>query len=193
GVLAVTQSGQDPPDRIRPLCSRKTRLAWARKAGNLQLPRLYLHLRTQQPWAVPREEDYTARSHAGDAQGDQGGAATANASSNPRARGLDQAGGQRLLRLPCSADQRRCAESILLLCEAHLAARAASAEPEGSLLVAADAQPGRRLDSSTANPSSVSSQAFRRHTPKVGAVCGNPARTDLGGGRSAMTVPTALH
>jgi hypothetical protein len=32
----------------------------------------------------------------------------------------------------------------------------------------------------------------RRHAPKVGAVCGNSARTDLGGGRSAMTVPTAL-
>ena len=33
----------------------------------------------------------------------------------------------------------------------------------------------------------------RRHSPKAGAVCGNSARTDLGGGRSAMTVPTALH
>jgi hypothetical protein len=33
----------------------------------------------------------------------------------------------------------------------------------------------------------------RRHAPKVGAVCGNSACTDLGGGRSAMTVPTALH
>ena len=31
-----------------------------------------------------------------------------------------------------------------------------------------------------------------RHSPKVGAVCGNSARTDLCGGRSAMTVPTAL-
>src|SRR5262249_23562572 len=39
---------------------------------------------------------------------------------------------------------------------AHLAAHPASAQSEGSLLVAADAQPGRRLDSSTANPSSVS-------------------------------------
>jgi hypothetical protein len=130
--------------------------AWARQAGDLQLPRLYLHLRTQQSWAVPREEDHTARSHAGDAQGDQGGAATANASPNPGARGLDQAGGQRLLRLPCGANQRRCAKSILLLCEAHLAAHPASAQSEGSFLVAADAQPGRRLDSSTANPSSVS-------------------------------------
>jgi hypothetical protein len=35
-------------------------------------------------------------------------------------------------------------------------------------------------------------QAFRRHSPKVGAVCGSPARTDLSGGRSAMAVPTAL-
>src|SRR6266699_759613 len=32
----------------------------------------------------------------------------------------------------------------------------------------------------------------RRHSPKVGAVCGNSASTDLGGGRSVMTVPTAL-
>ena len=32
----------------------------------------------------------------------------------------------------------------------------------------------------------------RRHSPKAGAVCGNSARTDLGGGRSVMTVPTAL-
>ena len=33
---------------------------------------------------------------------------------------------------------------------------------------------------------------FRRHTPKAGAVCGNSARTDLGGGRTVMAVPTAL-
>src|SRR5262249_45671214 len=82
---------------------------------DLQFPRLYLHLRTQQPWAVPREEDHTARSHAGNAQGDQGGAATADASANPRARGVDRAGGQRLFRLPRSANERGCAENILLL------------------------------------------------------------------------------
>ena len=44
GVLAIAQSGQDSPDRVRPLCGRTTRSAWARKAGNLQLPRFYLHL-----------------------------------------------------------------------------------------------------------------------------------------------------
>jgi hypothetical protein len=29
-------------------------------------------------------------------------------------------------------------------------------------------------------------------TPKAGAVCGNSARTDPGGGRSVKTIPTAL-
>jgi hypothetical protein len=33
--------------------------------------------------------------------------------------------------------------------------------------------------------------ALRRQTPEVGAVCLNWARTDLCGGRSAMSVPTA--
>ena len=32
----------------------------------------------------------------------------------------------------------------------------------------------------------------RRHTPKVGAVCGKAACTVLCGGRSAMSVPTAI-
>src|SRR5262249_1941288 len=112
-------TGGSAPSRAQPS-------APARPAGDLQLPRLSIHLRTQQSWAVPCEEDHTARSHAGDAQGDQGGTTTANASANPRARGLDQAGGQRLLRLPCSANQRRCTEGILLLCGAYLVAHAAA-------------------------------------------------------------------
>src|SRR5262249_47639105 len=126
GILAVTQSGQDPPDRIRPLRSGTTRSARARQAGGLQLPLLYLHLRTQQSLAIPLEQFHTTRSHARDAQAEQRGTTTANALTNPRARGLDQAGGQRLLRLPCSANQRRCTEGILLLCGAYLVAHAAA-------------------------------------------------------------------
>jgi hypothetical protein len=37
----------------------------------------------------------------------------------------------------------------------------------------------------------VAKRAVRRQTPKVRAVCGNPASTDLCGGRSEMGVPTA--
>jgi RNA-directed DNA polymerase len=42
----------------------------------------------------------------------------------------------------------------------------------------------QRLAPQTANPSPLAASALRRHTPEVGAVCGNPARTVLCGGLS---------
>ena len=51
----------------------------------------------------------------------------------------------------------------------------------------------RRLAPQAANPSSVAAAALCRHTPKVGAVCGNSARTVLCGGRAVMGVPTAIN
>src|ERR1700758_3053614 len=96
------------------------------------------------------------RSHAGNAQEGQGGIATAHARTYPRARGLAQASGRRLLRLPCRADQRPCTESILLLCDANLVAHAAAARPEGPLLMATNAKASRRLAPPTAYPSPVS-------------------------------------
>jgi len=41
------------------------------------------------------------------------------------------------------------------------------------------------------SPASVSVDPLRRQTPKVGAVCGKAARTDLCGGPGAIRVPTA--
>src|SRR5882757_547846 len=38
----------------------------------------------------------------------------------------------------------------------------------------------------------MAEHTLRRHTPKVGAVCGKSACTVLCGGRSAMSVPTAI-
>jgi len=43
-----------------------------------------------------------------------------------------------------------------------------------------------------ASLSPLAQPAFRRQTPKVGAGCGKPARPDLCGGCSAMTIPTAI-
>ena len=55
----------------------------------------------------------------------------------------------------------------------------------------ADGEAGRGLAPETPHPSSLAEPAVCRQAPEVGAVCGNPARTDLCGGRSAMGVPTA--
>src|SRR4026209_1405122 len=47
------------------------------------------------------------------------------------------------------------------------------------------------MDSKCKDPASASECALRRHSSKGGAVCSNPARTDLCGGRWASGVPTA--
>ena len=57
--------------------------------------------------------------------------------------------------------------------------------------MAADREDRIRLSPAANNPSSVAADALCRHTPKVGAACGNSARAVLCGGRSVTTVPTA--
>src|SRR5271157_2212868 len=49
-----------------------------------------------------------------------------------------------------------------------------------------------RVDASQALERIRQAATLRRQSPEVGAVCGNPARTVLCGGRSAMSVPTAI-
>ncbi len=49
-----------------------------------------------------------------------------------------------------------------------------------------------RVDASQALERIRPAARLRRPSPEVGAVCGNPARTVLCGGRSAMSVPTAI-
>ena len=55
----------------------------------------------------------------------------------------------------------------------------------------ADGEAGRRVPPQAASPSSLAECALCRQTPEVGAECPNWARSDLCGGRSAMSVPTA--
>lgn len=54
-------------------------------------------------------------------------------------------------------------------------------------------QAGRSLAAQTPDIPSLAIPALSRQTPKVGAVCGNSARTVLCGGRPVMGVPTAIH
>jgi hypothetical protein len=58
--------------------------------------------------------------------------------------------------------------------------------------MATDGPARPRLAPETSNPSSVAECSLCRHAPKARAVCLNWACTDLCGGRSAMTVPTAI-
>src|SRR5215831_17927745 len=55
-----------------------------------------------------------------------------------------------------------------------------------------DSEPGKRVTRAGAPTANRNEKTLCRHTPKVGAVCPNWARTDLCGGRSVMSVPTAI-
>ena len=170
-----------------------TRSARARQAGDLRLPGLHLHLRHRAPGRLPGPAEEPARPHAGEAQGDQGGAATAAAPADPRPGALAEAGRDRLLRLPRAcrptvAPWRRSAIHVLDLWRRTLRRRSQRDDAH----VGADGEAGRRLAPQAADPSPLAAAALRRQTPEVGAVCGKPARTVLCGGRPVMGVPTAI-
>jgi RNA-directed DNA polymerase len=178
----VAASGQDPPDRVRPSCGGPTPIARARQAGDLRLPGLHLHLRHRAPWRLPGPTEEPARPRAGEARGDQGGAAATAAPADPRPGALAEAGRDRLLRLPRRADQRSRPGGLPLPHPRSVAARAAPPQPEDQAHVGADGEAGQRLAPQTQDPSPLAAAALRRQAPEVGAVCGKPARTVLCGG-----------
>jgi hypothetical protein len=96
-----------------------------------------------------------------------------------------------ILRLPRRADQQHGIIRVSLPRSCPVAPAALPAEPEGIRGLGADGEAGRRISPKAPCPASLAKCAVRRQTPKVGAECGNSARSDLCGGRSVMTVPTA--
>jgi hypothetical protein len=82
--------------------------ARARQAGDLRLPGLHLHLWQDPSREIPDQTENPRGPHAGEAQGDQAGDATAHAPADPRTGEMVGQSCPRLLQLPRSADQRSC-------------------------------------------------------------------------------------
>ena len=95
-------------------------------------------------------------------------------------------------RLPRGADKQPCPPGLPERRRNPLVAQPAAARPAGPNDVGKDEEIGRRVAPQAAHPSSLAFRALCRQTPEVGAVCGNSARTVLCGGRSVMSVPTAI-
>ena len=184
--------GEDPVDRVWTSCGGKPQAARARQTGDLQLPGLHLHQRQVAPGQVPDQTEVPTRPPAGEAASDQAGAAAANASANPGTREMAETSRHRILQLSCGADQRSRAHHLPLPRHRSMDTHATAAQSKGSHGVGKGQAAGERLHSQTAHPSSVARKALRCQTPEVGAVCLNRARTVLCGGRSAMSVPTAI-
>src|SRR5271165_2806057 len=73
-----------------------------------------------------------------------------------------------------------------------MAAHAPAPQRAGRLDMAEDREARCRMAPQTQNPSSLAARTLRRQTPKVGAVCGKAACTDLCGGTGVTRFPTAI-
>ncbi len=172
---AVAASGEDPPDRVRPLSRRQTR-----KRRGLGKPETFNFLGFTficgkiAPRQVPALQEDPARPHAGEAAGDQGGTAATHAPADPRTGAMAEAGRRRLLQLPRRADQqpRASARSATTSTDLWRRALRRRSQKDGTTWERID-EAGRRLAPQAAHPSSLAEAALRRQTPEVGAVCGN--------------------
>ena len=189
--LSLT-SGEDPPDRVWSPCGGQTRSARARKTGDLQAS-----------WASPT----SAVNPAG-----------ANSSSSGRTR-RDRMRAKlteikeelrRRMHQPIPEQGQWLAQVVrgffayhavptnfpaLRAFRHHVTVSGCARYGVAARRIARRGSGSRRsLDDYLPQPRILHpwpQHALRRHTPKVGAVCGNSARTVLCGGRSVMTVPTA--
>ncbi len=107
-----------------------------------------------------------------------------------RASGLGRWFGASLPTTPCPKHARSF--GIPTLCRRTLAKRPAPAQPERPDDMGIGGQAGGTLAPQAPDIPSLAVSTLPRQTPEVGAVCGNSARTVLCGGRSAMSVPTAI-
>jgi group II intron reverse transcriptase/maturase len=98
-------------------------------------------------------------------------------------------GGAGLPRLPRRAHQRAGPLGVPPPCYRSLATRPAPAQPEGQDDMDRHGQTGQSLAAQAPDIPPLARSALPRQTPKVGAVCGNAARTVLCGGARSNARP----
>ena len=138
------------------------------------------------------EAQQPGRPHANKAQGGEGGDAMAKTPTGSRTGKVAGPSRSRLLRVSRSADEYPCTQHVPSPRLGPMATLAQAAKPTGPDHLGTDSEVGGRLPPETPHPSSLASRAVRRQSPEVGAECLNGARSDLCGGHSVMSVPTAI-
>src|SRR5208337_476571 len=161
------------------------------QAGDVRLPGLHAHLREGRERAVLAEADHDLETDAGQAESDQRPAQAAHAPAHTGAGPLAGQRGARAHGLLCRARQLRGGGGLLRPGDPVLAESAEAPQPENQGRLDADGPDPETMATTGARDASLPGGALRRHTPKVGAQCGNPARWDLRGGPPVRAVPTA--
>src|SRR5271166_708611 len=179
-------------DRVRKICRARSGGAGGRQAGDLRLsgfhPYLYAHAQRR----LHAVAAHAARPQTGETSGDRRRPSAPSAPGRGRTGMLAGRGYTRILRLSRRADQRARPQCLPPSRHRPLATRHASAQPAGPNDLGRHRQACRTLPAEAQDHPRLAVATLPRQTPKVGAVCGNSARTDLCGGRAVMRVPTAI-
>src|SRR3972149_2074364 len=192
-VRLGTASGKDATDRIRALRRGAANAARRWPARDVRLSGLYAHQR-QDPARrfhdPPQNVAEEIPSQTGRPERDVIAETTRRSSDGRRVAAKCVS---RLVSVLCCPRQL-CTLAAVPRCDpSHLAPHTATSQPtRPSLDLGKVLEALPTLATDTEDPASLSQRAVRMSTSEVKAGAGSSARTDLCGGRSAMTVPTAI-
>ncbi len=141
--------------------------------------------------AVLGQADHDRETDAGEAERGQGPAQAAHAPARTGTGPLAGQRGERAHGVLRRARQPRGHNGLPRPGNPALVQVAAAPEPENPDQLDADAPDRHPVATATPQHAPLPQRPLRRHAPKAGAQCGNPARWDLRGGPPARAVPTA--
>ena len=196
GVRPGTAPREDPADRVRQTCRARPDGPGGGQTGDFRLPGFHPHLHAHETWRLHAVAAHTARAQAGEAPGNHGRPAAPLAPGRRRTGPLAGQRDARIFRIPSRsrptrAPWARSAITSSIFGDAPCAGAANEIARPGPTWPGAS-DPGPALPAQAQDHSPLAGPAIPRQIPKVGAVCGNAARTVLCGGRAVMRVPTAI-
>ena len=172
--------------------SRATEAARRGQAGDVRLPRVHArvwHHAENRP--VHRQAPDYPQTSLSQAPRAEGGTPASVAHASPATRAVVTLGGARLVQLPRGAGQHGQSERVPQPGPPALVPRPSASGPAPTADLGSLSSSRSALAPECQDSASASERALRRYTSKVGAVCSNPARTVLCGGRRVTVVPTA--
>ncbi len=188
-IRVAARSRQNPSDRIWTTGRHRASGTRGGKAGNLQLSGVHPYLLTPAEGGILARPPYATGPDHRETVGNHEGPPAPPAPGYCQTRDVAGDGGARLLRLRRRARERAPPVGVPPPCHRPLETRPTPAQPEGQDDMDNDGPAGGP------NPGYLTPgpECASASNPKVGAVCGNSARTVLCGWRAAMRVPTAIH
>src|SRR6202011_3640822 len=176
-------SREDATAGVRSACDRPTAVAWRREAGDVQLSRLYAHLREEEEqWTVHGVAADDTQEAAGEAERGESRASATHARTHPRARQVAAGGCGWTHSLLRSAHEPTGAGAFSIPSRLVLASLAVAAEPERPRSLGPHAAPHHPLAAFALCLSSLSFAPHGRCHLRQEPDAGNPLVRIRGGG-----------